>query len=248
VPVKLCRFSLADDPRPRAGIFHDGKIYETDGEKAIGVHVPDSVQLLTPIGHAASLRIFDVSDPGVFKYGNPGAIAPPEYEILFPETDRAGCDVFLCAVIGSSDRETTHAEADALILGYTILLAFSIGDSRQTAKRYDPGYVLGPFVVTPDELEPKASATERGLALTLKTRLHLDGEIIANGNTETLPMTFAEMIREASIGADVREGDIIAAGPLLGLSLPEADRTLRDGDAVVAVIESLGALAATVRI
>ena len=243
--MKLCRFALADDPRPRAGIFHDGKIYETDGEKALGVHAPDAVELLTPIGHAASLRLFE-SD-GSFAYGNPGAIGPPEFDILFPETDRGGCDVFLACVVGATERDCTIAEADALILGYTTLLAFTAGAETSGSKLYDPGYVLGPFVVTPDELEPRTFATERGRKLSLKTRLHLAGEIIAQGTTESLPLTFAEMIREASRGADLREGDIIAAGPLPGLSLPDAERSLRDADVVIAVIESLGALAAKVR-
>ena len=243
--VKLCRFGLTDDPRPRAGIFHDGKIYETDGEKALGVHAPDSVELLTPIGHAASLRLF--SADGSFAYANAGAIGPPEFEILFPETDRAGCDVFLACVIGATDRDCSLSEADALILGYTTLLAFTAGGVGG-AKQYDPGFVLGPFVVTPDEMEARSSASEHGRRLSLKTRLHLSGEIIAQGTTASLPLTFAEMIREASRGADLREGDIIAAGPLPELSLPEAERNLRDGDVVIAVIESLGALAAKARI
>ena len=243
--MKLCRFGLPEDPRPRTGIFHDGKIYETDGEKALGVHAPESVELLTPIGHAASLRLFGAD--GSFVYGNPGAIGPPEFDVLFPETGFAGVDVFLCAVIGGSDRECTIAEADALVLGFTTLMAFSLGDSRQASKFYDPGYVMGPFVVTPDEVEDRMTPSERGGVLSLKGRLHLGEEVVANADV-SWPFTFAEMIREASRGSDLREGDIIAAGPIAGLSLPEADRNLRDGDVVIAVIERLGALGAKVRI
>ncbi|MDQ2986970.1 MAG: fumarylacetoacetate hydrolase family protein [Armatimonadota bacterium] len=249
--MKLCRFSVADDPRPRAGIFHDGKIYETDGEKALGVHAPEAVDLLTPIGHAASLRLFDAwaaSPKPQFVYGNPGAIAPPEHEILFPETDLAGVDVYMAVVVGSTDREVTIEEADQLVLGYSTFLAWSIGDSRQASKLYDPGFILGPFVVTPDEMDDRATATERGKVFNLKCRLHLGDDIVANVEMGDMTYTFAEMVREASRGADLREGDIIAAGPIPGLSLPGAERSLRDGDVVIAVIEKLGALAGRARI
>lgn len=238
--MKLCRFQLPNDPRPRAGIFHDGKIYETDGEKALGVHAPETVLLLTPIGHGASLRLFDAWGDGSFVYGNTGAIGPPEHVILFPETDKAGCDVYLAAVLGGSDRECTLAEAEALVLGYSVMMAFSLGDTRQASKLYDPGFVLGPFVVTPDELG------DAGVA-ALKGRLHLGELFVASVDVAGMAFTFPEMIREASRRADLREGDIVAAGPIPGLSLPGADRPLRDSDVVIAVIEKLGALAATVR-
>jgi hypothetical protein len=224
--VKLCRFVTSEDPRPRAGIFHDGKIYETDGEKALGVHAPEAVELLTPIGHAASLRLF--SSDGTFVYGNAGAIGPPEFSVLFSETGSAGCDVFLGCVLGGSDRDCSLEEASALVLGYTVLVGFSDGRPG-----YGPGSVLGPFVVTPDELEGSA---------VLKARLHLGEDVVANA--EVSLRVFPELIRAASKGCDLREGDIIAAGPMPGL-VP--DRPLRDGDVVIAVIEKLGALAATVR-
>lgn len=234
--MKLCRFVVSDDPRPRAGVFHDGKIYETDGEKALGVHAPDTVQLLTPIGHAASLRLFPW-EGGPFVYGNPGAIGPPEFEVLFSETDSAGCDVFLAAVLGSTEREATPQEAERIILGYSILVAFSDG---RRGDRYAPGYVLGPFVVTPEDLPGGVAA--------LKGRLHLGEEMVASVDVGAPRLGFPEMIQAASRGGDVREGDIIAAGPIPGLSLPEADRSLRDGDDVIAVIEKLGALGARVRV
>ena len=144
--MKLCRFVVSEDPRPRAGVFHDGKVYETDGEHALGVHAPDSVSLLTPIGHAGSLRLFPW-DGGAFVYGNSGAIATPESSVLFSETGFAGCDVFLAAILGGGDRECTLEDAAALVLGYSILVAFS--DGRPL---YGPGFVLGPFVVTPEEV------------------------------------------------------------------------------------------------
>jgi hypothetical protein len=229
--VKLCRFLIGDDPRPKAGVFHDGKIYETDGEKALGVHAPETVELLTPIGHAASLRLFPW-EGGPFVYGNPGAIGPPEFEVLFSETGFAGCDVFLAAIIGGSDRECSASEALSLVLGYSLLIGFS--DGRPL---YGPGFVLGPFVVTPEDV-PSLEG--------LKARLHLAGEVVAQVAV-TPPVSFSQMIQAASRGADLREGDVIAVGPIPGLSLPEAERTLRDGDEVIAVVEKLGALGARIR-
>lgn len=241
--MKLCRFDLPDDPRPRAGIFHEGQIYETDGEAALGVHVPTAVRLLTPIGHAASLRLYDAWGSGGFAYGNAGAIAPPESEILFSETGFAGVDVFMAAVIGSLDRDVSYAKAEGLVLGFTTLLAWKAGG--EGPKLYDPGFCLGPFVVTPEELDANARDSERGRVFALKAKLHLGDEVVVSLDVPEMGFTFAELIRSAARGCDLREGDIVAAGPIPGLSLEEP---LRDGDVVIAVIEKLGALAGTARI
>lgn len=233
--MKLCRFSLPDDPRPRTGIFHDGKVYETDGEKALGVHAPTGVRLLTPIGQAASLRLFDAWGGGGFAYANSGAIQAPESEVLGAET----AEVFMAAVVGGLDRDVSVSEAEALTLGFAVLLAFSNGSPL-----YAPGFVLGPFVVTPEDLAGFATAGPQGNRYALKARLHLAGEVVAAVDVPPAGQTFAEMIREASLGCDLREGDVIAAGPIPGLCLP---RGLRDGDEVIAVLEGLGALSASVR-
>jgi hypothetical protein len=227
--VKLCRFLIGDDPRPRAGVFHDGKIYETDGEKALGVHAPEAVELLTPIGHAASLRLFPWEGGG-FAYGNAGAIGAPESSVEFSETGFAGCDVFLAAILGGSDRECSLSEALSLVLGYSLLMGFS--DGRPS---YGPGFVLGPFVVTPEDVPSFSS---------LQARLHLRGEVVAKVQVSAA-VSFGEMIAEASRGCELREGDVFAFGPVPGLSV---EGSLRDGDEVIAVVEKLGALGATVRV
>jgi 2-keto-4-pentenoate hydratase/2-oxohepta-3-ene-1,7-dioic acid hydratase in catechol pathway len=222
--VKLCRFCLPDDPRPRTGIFHDGKIYETDGENALGVHAPDAVSLLTPIGHASSLRLF--SPDGSFVFGNSGAIFPPESTVLFSSDEGAGCSVMVAAVIGGLDRECSVEEATALIQGYSVLVGF-----QGPTGFYGPGFVLGPFVVTPDEVSATTS---------LSCRLLLEDEVVSEGTASLSP--FPVWIASASVGGDLREGDVIASPPL-PLSLP---RALRDGDSVIGVVEKLGALGARV--
>jgi hypothetical protein len=222
--VKLCRFCLPDDPRPRTGIFHDGKIYETDGENALGVHAPDAVSLLTPIGHASSLRLF--SADGSFVFGNSGAVFAPESTVLFSSEEGASCSVFVAAVLGGADRECTLEEAAPLVLGYSVMVGF-----QGQAGFFGPGFVLGPFVVTPDEVSLSAS---------LSCRLLLEDAVVSEGTVSL--SSFPTWIASASMGGDLREGDVIASPPL-DLPLP---RALRDGDSVIGVVEKLGALGARV--
>jgi 2-keto-4-pentenoate hydratase/2-oxohepta-3-ene-1,7-dioic acid hydratase in catechol pathway len=120
-------------------------------------------------------------------------------------------------------------EAARLVLGYSILLAFSDGRGL-----YGPGFALGPFVVTPEDV-PVVSG--------LRGRLHLGEEVVATVDVSP-PVSLLAGIVAASRGADVREGDVFAVGPIPGLSLS----SLRDGDGVIAVVEKLGALGATVRV
>jgi len=226
--VKLCRFCLPDDAVARAGIFHDGKVYETDGASALGVHSPDSVRLLAPVGHVGSLRLFGWGGDD-FVYANSGSMIGADGSFLFSRMDSAGCDVFLACVLGGSDRDCSIAEASALILGYSILLGFSDGGGL-----YGPGFALGPFVVTPDEVSSFAG---------LRCRLRLGDEVVASAEA-SMALGFEALVSAASRGGDLREGDVFAVGPVPGLSLP---RQLRDGDGVVAVVEHLGALGAFVR-
>ncbi|MBA3725521.1 MAG: fumarylacetoacetate hydrolase family protein [Armatimonadetes bacterium] len=243
--MKLCRFLFADDERPRTGIFHDNQIYETDGERALGVHQPNDIRLLAPVA-PSTLRMFDAFAPreGVpqFTFENSSAIVGPEVDITFPEdSEKRDFQMQIAAVAGKTESDLEVEEAEDYILGFTILNCWTARDAgRQgTAKATDFAISVGPFLVTPEELEDKASGSRYNLAM----KALVNGEVVSSANLSSMAHSFAELFAEAGRGASVREGDIIASGSAPGGSLMQLERDyLQPGDDVTFVVERLGTL------
>ena len=248
--MKLCRFRIGEEPGARTGIFHDGQIYETDGERALGTHRPGDVQLLAPVAHAPSVRRFDAFAVrnGVprFEFGNPATIIGPEKEVRFPD-DAAKMDfeIQIAAVIGTSESDLHPGEADDYILGFAILNSWNVRDAdRQgTPKAWDFGASLGPFLVTPEELADKITSKVGGNQYDLNMKALVNGEVVASANLSAMQYSFGELIAEASRGARVNEGDVIASGCAPGGSLLQLEKEfLKPGDDVTIVVERLGTL------
>ncbi|MGI8924100.1 MAG: fumarylacetoacetate hydrolase family protein [Fimbriimonadales bacterium] len=241
--MKLCRFLLADDERPRTGIFHDDQIYETDGERALGVHKPNDIRLLAPVAQS-TLRMFDAFAPGppLFAFGNSSAIVGPEVDIAFPEDcEKPDFQMQIAAVVGKTESDLDAKEAEDYILGFTILNCWTARDAgrHESAKATDFAISVGPFLVTPEELEDKLSAGRYNLNM----KALVNGEVVSSANLSSMTLSFAELIAEASRGAAVREGDIIASGSAAGGSLMQLERDyLQPGDEVTLVVERLGTL------
>ncbi|HVS91920.1 MAG TPA: fumarylacetoacetate hydrolase family protein, partial [Mucilaginibacter sp.] len=83
------------------------------------------------------------------------------------------------------------------------------------AKGKDFSTVIGPWLVTPDELEqykiaPKPGHTGNAYNLTMKC--HVNGKEVSNGNMGDMDWTFAEIIERCAYGCDVLPGDVIGSG------------------------------------
>jgi fumarylacetoacetate (FAA) hydrolase len=129
------------------------------------------------------------------------------------------------------------------------------------AKGKDFSTVLGPWLVTLDELEnflipPKENHT--GFGWNLKMNCWVNGVQVSEGNVGDMDWTFAEIIERASYGADLYPGDVIGSGTagtgcfleLNGtgkLNDPNyAEQWLKEGDIVEMEIEGLGRLSNTI--
>jgi hypothetical protein len=100
----------------------------------------EEVVFRAPVLHPPAIRIFD--SQGDFSFANPAAVCGPEDEIALP----SGVDVIegqlrLAAVVGAGT-----------IGGFTLLNELHAPQLPGTKSR-DFAIVLGPIVVTPDELE-----------------------------------------------------------------------------------------------
>jgi 2-keto-4-pentenoate hydratase/2-oxohepta-3-ene-1,7-dioic acid hydratase in catechol pathway len=245
--LKLLRFSLADDSHPRTGIFHEGQVYETDGERALGTHKPEDITLLSAVGRPRTIRFFDAFAPRgerpAFEFGNVAAIKAPEEVIIPPPSvTKLDLELHVGAVLANDDWDLTNKEALGAILGFTIVGVWAARDADRigTPKERDFGIAVGPFLVTPEELQDREIGPAR---YRLNVKMLLNGEVVGSGNLADMRWSFAELISEASRGAPVGEGDIIVSGCHPNCSLMNQERDfLVAGDEVSLVVERLGAL------
>jgi len=198
-----------------------------------------------------------------FGIRGPGEIAcmPDHFEQLDFELEAA-------IVICRQGRNIPAAEADNYIGGLMIMndlsarrlqmdeMALSLGP----AKGKDFATVLGPWLVTLDELEsfeipPKPG--HEGKSWNLSMTCHVNGIQVSQGNLGDMDWTFAEIIERASYGVDLYPSDVIGSGTvgtgcfleLNGsgkLNNPAyLEQWLQPGDSVEMRIEGLGMLSNT---
>jgi fumarylacetoacetate (FAA) hydrolase len=198
-----------------------------------------------------------------FGIKGPGEIAcmPDHFEQLDFELEAA-------IVICRQGRNIPAAEADNYIGGLMIMndlsarrlqmdeMALSLGP----AKGKDFATVLGPWLVTLDELEsfeipPKPG--HEGKSWNLPMTCHVNGIQVSQGNLGDMDWTFAELIERASYGVDLYPSDVIGSGTvgtgcfleLNGsgkLSNPAyPEQWLQPGDTVDLSVQGLGTLTNT---
>ena len=229
----------------------NGRIYETEGGEAAGVHEPDAVRPLTPIPQPGSLRFFrnqnqpftDEPEPAFF-YGNPAALVGASTMVNVPaHLGSLTFEAYLAAVVVAGGYDIPVEEADDHLLGVTILLALVDRSAMRVegifGRSHDLGIGLGPVVTTPDELDGNVVDQSFGRRYKLSASGRVNGVEKARGDAEDLPYTVAQAVSAASKSCTLREGDVVALGPLC--DVPD-DLRLESGDEINVAVENLGAL------
>jgi len=192
----------------------------------------------------------------VFYFSNTASIVGPDAPIRKPpETRELDFELEIAVVIGREGRDIPIAEADAHIGGFTILNDWSARDVQRQemkvglgpAKGKDFATSIGPYLVTPDELEPHLLPDRsRGKRYHLTMTATVNGREYSRGNARDMHWTFAAMIAHASRNALLRPGDLIGSGTVgTGCITEFPDGTfpwLQPGDEVTLEIEGLGRL------
>ncbi|OBK51239.1 fumarylacetoacetate hydrolase family protein [Mycobacterium sp. 1081908.1] len=166
----------------------------------------------------------------------------------------------IAAVIGVGGRDLTVEQAERAIIGYTIFNDWSARDLQQResqlaigqGKGKDSGVTLGPYLVTPDELEPY----RRDGRLDLQATALVNDTVIGSGSTAQMDWSFGEVISYVSRGVTLTPGDVIGSGTVPTCTLvehlnPAALESfpgwLHDGDVVTLRVQGLGETRQTVR-
>ncbi|HYV01764.1 MAG TPA: fumarylacetoacetate hydrolase family protein, partial [Actinomycetota bacterium] len=119
--------------------------------------------------------------------------------------------------------------------------------SMGPVKGKDFATTLGPFMVTPDELEPY----RKGRAFDLTMLARVNGAEYSRASLADIYWSFGEMLAYASRGTEVAPGDVIGSGTcgtgcILELSLVYGEDRypwLKPGDLVELEVEHLGLIA-----
>lgn len=169
----------------------------------------------------------------------------------------------IAAVIGTGGKDLTVEQAEQAIIGYTIFNDWSARDLQQMesqlgigqGKGKDSGVTLGPYLVTPDELEPYRDSASPG-KLDLRVTALVNDAVIGTGSTAQMDWTFGEVISYASRGVTLNSGDVIGSGTVPTCTLVEHLNPaaleafpgwLHDGDVVTLRVQGLGETRQTVR-
>jgi 2-keto-4-pentenoate hydratase/2-oxohepta-3-ene-1,7-dioic acid hydratase in catechol pathway len=201
----------------------------------------------------------DWYDAPTFYFSNTNAVVGPDSVIEVPP----GCNLLdfeleVAVVVGRGGRDLRPEEAWDHIAGFTIYNDFSARDhgAREVrmglgwAKAKDFANVLGPWVVTRDELEQY----RRDERLHLTCTAYRNGEQIGQDSLASMAWSFEEMLAYASRGARLEPGDVLGSGTCGGGCLAEwwgrngalEPRPLEPGDEVTLEVEGIGSLTNTV--
>lgn len=189
----------------------------------------------------------------IFYFTNHQAIYGPGDDIPQPTGEtRLDYELELGCILGKSGKNIRADEADDYIFGYTVFNDFTARaiQAREMkcnlgpAKGKDFANAIGPYIVTKDELEPYRDATGR---FSLRMTSRINGQIICDGNYDTIHYTFGQMIERASENhVRLHPGDILGSGTVGWGSLIEtnfdAHRPLQPGDVIELEIEGIGIL------
>lgn len=246
-------------------------------------HSLEEVKLLAPIPRPNSLRdayafrqhvetsrrnrglemIKEFDDFPVFYFSNHNAIFGPSDDIqcMPSHFEKLDYELEIAILIGKKGVNVKAENAKEYIAGFMIMNDMSSRGLQMKemklnlgpAKGKDFASVLGPYLVTPDELSGNIiNEDDNGCNYDLQMTCSLNGKLLSKGNLKDMAWSFEKIIERVSYGATIYPGDIIGSGTvgtgcLLEINgtnkLKSSDFTevwLKENDVVEMEIEKLG--------
>jgi len=163
------------------------------------------------------------------------ALVGPSEGIALRKLDRRNDhEVELAVVIGKRSNNVLRADALKYVAGYAIGLDVTIRgpEERSLRKSADSYAVLGPWLVTADEIPNPGN---------LNLKISVNGEERQNSSTKYMILGVPELIEFASAFYTLHPGDVIMTGT------PEGVSPIQPGDNILASIEKIGTMEVAVR-
>jgi fumarylacetoacetate (FAA) hydrolase len=206
----------------------------------------------------------------VFYFTNHHSIqGPGEIRCMPDHFEKLDFELEVAIVIGRHGRNIPASAADDHIAGLMIMNDMSARTLQMEemllnlgpAKGKDFATVIGPWLVTLDELEPfeiPSKEGHTGKSWNMRMQCRVNGVQVSDGNLGDMDWTFAELIERASYGADLYPGDVIGSGTVGTGCFLELNGTgklndpnyteqwLQENDVVELEVDGLGILSNTI--
>ncbi|MFL2855329.1 MAG: fumarylacetoacetate hydrolase family protein [Pseudohongiellaceae bacterium] len=184
--------------------------------------------------------------PSVFMRNRESLVGHKQDIMNPPESDQLDYEGEIVLVIGKEGRRIPETEAHNYIAGMTIMNEGSVRDYLRHAKfnvtqgkNFERSGSLGPWMVTPDELDPMGQ---------LQVITRVNGEERQNDFTDNLMFPFRFLISYLSTFYRLKPGDIIATGTPNGAGARfDPPKYLREGDVVEVEVPGIGILNNSIR-
>ncbi len=175
---------------------------------------------------------------------NRGIVAGTDDPILWPKfTEKLDYELEYGIYIGKYGVNIPESEAEEYIAGYTIYNDVSARDilSREMSlwtgpakgKNFLNGHIMGPCVVTPDEI---------GDPYNLKMVARVNGEVWSQGNSKDMFHKFPKLIAYISQDEPLFPGDFIGSGCVPWGCCLELGKWIKPGDMIEMEVERIGVL------
>jgi fumarylacetoacetate (FAA) hydrolase len=207
----------------------------------------------------------------IFYFTNHNAVQGPGDVYCMPDHfQQLDFELEVAIVIGKEGRNIKAKDADAYIAGFTIMNDLSARKLQMEemllnlgpAKGKDFSTVIGPWLVTPDELSPYLVPAKQGHVgnnYNLSMKCWVNDKLVSEGNVKDMDWTFAEIIERCSYGVTIFPGDVIGSGTVGTGCFLELNGTgklhdpnyqpqwLQANDTVKMTIDGLGTLVNTIK-
>jgi 2,4-didehydro-3-deoxy-L-rhamnonate hydrolase len=175
-----------------------------------------------------------IEKAGLFLKANSSLVGPSEgVEIRFPDR-RNEHEVELCMIFGKQGSDIPRDKALDYIVGYAIGLDMTARgqEDRSFRKSIDSYSVLGPWMVTADEIPDPDN---------VPLRIFVNGDKKQESNTKALIYDCKKLIEWGSTFYSFYPGDVLYTGT------PEGVSPVKPGDTMRAVIDPIGEMTIAVR-
>jgi 2-keto-4-pentenoate hydratase/2-oxohepta-3-ene-1,7-dioic acid hydratase in catechol pathway len=184
--------------------------------------------------HQSKLHTQEIRKTGLFLKATSSMIGPSQNVVIRHPDRRTDHEVELAVIIGRRAQSVRLEDAFHYVAGYCIGLDISVRgpEERSLRKSLDTYTVLGPWLVTSDEIPDPGN---------LDLSITVNGELRQRGNTRDLILGVPELIEFATSFYSLLPGDILLTGT------PEGVAPIQPDDAMHARIEGIGEMIVHVR-
>jgi 2-keto-4-pentenoate hydratase/2-oxohepta-3-ene-1,7-dioic acid hydratase in catechol pathway len=208
-------------------------------------HLPNPEEALAQMSTRADERVIATFNRQPIYYKcNRFAVIGPDEDVIWPAYSKAmDFELEFACYIGRKAKDVPREKARDYIVGYTIFNDMSARDTQAVemggmlgpakSKDFDTGNVMGPCLVTADELPDPYD-------LTMVARVN--GEEWGRGSTRDMRWQFEDLIAHISRSETLYPGEVLGSGTVGNGCGLEQLRYLKPDDLIELEVEGIGIL------